>query len=124
MMVFMELKSSVSHDRPMVELLNPRLANIRPVFESEFRDMALGGVPCAELEETREKLVAGVAKGLTLQEREFIISVKEGRPQWGLIGLEGVRDLPAVQWKLVNIGRMAPAKHRQAVRKLREYLRV
>jgi len=45
-------------------------------------------------------------------------------PQWDLIGLEGVQNLPAVQWKLLNIGRMAPAKHQQALRKLRDYLDV
>jgi len=41
-----------------------------------------------------------------------------------LIGIEGVEDLPAVKWKLLNIGRMNPSKHKQAVRKLRDYLGV
>ena len=114
----------ISHDRPMVELLNPGFADIRPVFETEFRDMAEEEVTCEELEETRKALVARIARDLTLPERQFIVSVKEGKPQWDLIGLEGVQNLPAVQWKLLNIGRMAPAKHQQAVRKLRDYLGV
>lgn len=114
----------ICNDRPMVELLNPGFSDIRPVFETEFRDMAFEEVTCEELEETREKLVARIASDLTFQERQFIVSVKEGTPQWGLIGLEGVQNLPAVRWKLLNIGRMTPAKHRQAVRKLRDYLGV
>ena len=114
----------ISHDRPMVELLDPGFADIRPVFETEFRDMTSEEVTCEDLEKTREQLVSMIARELTIQERQFIVSVKERMPQWDLIGLEGVQNLPAVQWKLLNIGRMAPAKHQQALRKLRDYLDV
>jgi predicted nucleotidyltransferase component of viral defense system len=114
----------ISHDRPMVEILDPRFADIRPVFEAEFRDMTLEEATCEDLEKTREQLVSMITSVLTIQERQFIVSIKEGIPQWDLIGLEGVQNLPAVQWKLMNIGRMAPAKHQQALRKLRDYLDV
>lgn len=114
----------ICNDRPLVEILNPGLIDIRPVFEAEFRDMASLAVTCEELEETRKTLIAKIAHDLTLPERQFLLSVKEGTPQWDLLGLEGIQNLPAVQWKLLNIGRMAPAKHRQAVRKLRDYLAV
>ncbi len=103
----------ICSDRPMVELLNPGFGDIRPVFEIEFRDMTSEEVTCEELEETRESLVARIANDLTLTERQFILSVKEGKPQWDLIGLEGAQNLPAIQWKLLNIGRMAPAKHQR-----------
>jgi predicted nucleotidyltransferase component of viral defense system len=114
----------ISHDRPMVEILDPRFADIRPVFEAEFRDMTLEEATCEDLEKTREQLVSMIPSVLTIQERQFIVSIKEGIPQWDLIGLEGVQNLPAVQWKLMNIGRMAPAKHQHALRKLRDYLDV
>jgi hypothetical protein len=81
-------------------------------------------VTCDGLEKTREQLVSVIARELTIQERQFVVSVKERMPQWELIGLEGVQNLPAVQWKLLNIGRMAPAKHQQALRKLRDDLDV
>jgi len=61
---------------------------------------------------------------LTPDERRFIVSMKEGRPRWDLLALEGVENLPAVKWKLLNISRMDPAKHQKAVRKLRDYLGV
>ena len=114
----------ICNDRPMAELLNPGFGDIRPVFETEFRDMTSEEVTCEELEATREALVARIANDLTSMERQFILSVKEGKPQWDLLGLEGAQNLPAVQWKLLNIGRMAPGKHQQAVRKLRDYLGV
>ena len=114
----------ISHDRPMVELLNPRFGDIRPVFETEFQGMTAEEVTCEDLEKTREELVAMIARGLTVEEKQFIVSVKKGTPRWDLIGIDGIEDLPAVKWKLLNIGRMTPSKHKQAVRKLRDYLGV
>jgi predicted nucleotidyltransferase component of viral defense system len=114
----------ISHDRPMVEVLDPGFADIRPVFEAEFRDMTLEEVTCEDLEKTREQLVSMIARELTVKEKQFIVSVKEGIPRWDLLGIEGVENLPAVKWKLVNIGRMNPSKHKKAVHKLRDYLEV
>jgi len=114
----------ISHDRPMVEVLNPGFADIRPVFETEFKDVSLEEVSCEELEKTREELISMIAKELTIQEKQFIVSVKEKVPKWSLLGLEGVENLPAVKWKLFNIGKMNPSKHKKAVRKLRDYLRL
>jgi predicted nucleotidyltransferase component of viral defense system len=114
----------ISHDRPMVEVLNPGFVDIRPVFETEFQGMTLEEVTCEDLEKTREELVSMIARELTIQEKQFIVSVKEGMPQWDLIGIEGVDNLPAVKWKLLNIGKMNPSKHKKAVRKLRDYLGV
>lgn len=114
----------ISHDRPMVELLNPGFVDIRPVFETEFQGMTLEEVTCEDLEKTREDLVSMIAGGLTVTEKQFIVSVKEGTPRWELIGVEGIENLPAVRWKLLNIGRMSPSKHKRAVRKLRDCLEV
>ena len=114
----------ISHDRPMIEVLNPGFGDIRPVFENEFQGMTLEAVTCEDLEKTREELVSMIAGELTIEEKQFIVSMKEGMPQWDLIGIEGVENLPAVKWKLLNIGRMNPSKHKKAVRKLRDYLAV
>ena len=70
-------------------------------------------VTCEDLEKIREELVSMIAGGLTHPEKQFIVSVKER-----------IENLPAVKWKLLNIGRMNPSKHRNAVRKLRDYLEV
>jgi predicted nucleotidyltransferase component of viral defense system len=114
----------ISHDRPMVEVLNPGFTDIRPVFETEFQGMTLEEVTCEALGKTREELVSMIAGELTIPEKQFLVSVKEGMPQWDLIGIEGVENLPAVKWKLLNIGRMSPSKHKKAVQKLRDYLRI
>ncbi len=81
-------------------------------------------VRCEDLEKTREQLVSMISGGLTVAEKQFIVSVKEGMPRWELIGVEGIENLPAVRWKLLNIGRMSQSKHKKALHKLRDYLEV
>ena len=112
----------VSHPRPMVEILNPTLKDIRPIYENEFKGMITENVTCEELEMARKRLVSVLLNELTTQEKQFIVSVKEGRPMWDFLGLEGIDKLPAVKWKLLNIGKMNPSKHKQAINKLRDYL--
>jgi len=114
----------VSHDRPIVELLNPGFVDIRSVYETEFRPMTSENVQVADLERAREDLISLIGQELTLQEKQFIVSVKEGTPQWELLGLEGIENLPAVKWKLLNIAKMSKAKHQQAVKKLKDHLKV
>ena len=112
----------VSHPRPMVEILSPQQKDISDIFEKEFKDMIAEDIASELLETTRDELVAILQEELTSDERRFIVSIKQGQPLWDLLELEGIQDLPAVKWKLLNISRMDPAKHQKAVHKLRDYL--
>jgi predicted nucleotidyltransferase component of viral defense system len=114
----------VSHSRPMIEILNPHWGDLRPVFEKEFQGMVIEPVTADELRRAGEQLVSKLRQEMTQEERRFIVSVKEGKPEWDMLGVTGIEDLPAVQWKLQNIRRMTPAKHREALRRLRDYLSV
>ncbi|OPY60803.1 MAG: hypothetical protein A4E57_04356 [Syntrophorhabdaceae bacterium PtaU1.Bin034] len=108
----------VSHDRPMAELLNPNFVDLEKTFNADFEGMTVLKVSREELEDTRDNLVRTIKEGLTDRERQFILSIKKGDPDWTLIGLEGVDRLPAIQWKLLNIKKMGKDKHKQAQRKL------
>jgi hypothetical protein len=106
----------------MIEILNPHWGDLRPVFEREFQGVVVEPVTPEELKIAGEQLVSRLHEEMTQGERRFILSVKEGKPQWDLLEVPGVESLPAIRWKLQNIGRMAPTKHREAVRRLRDYL--
>ena len=108
----------------MVEILNPQWGDLRPVFEREFQGMVVEPVTAEELRIAGEQLVSRLHEEMTQEERQFIISIKEGKPQWDLLGVPEIENLPAVKWKLQNIRRMAPMKHRKALQKLRDYLGV
>ena len=108
----------------MVEILNPQKIDISGIFEKEFKAMIAQSITLEELEKTRDKLVTTLRKELTPNERQFIVSMKQGQPLWDLLEIEGIEDLPAVKWKLLNILNMDPIKHKKAVHKLRDYLGV
>lgn len=112
----------ISHPRPIIEILTPKPKDMVDTFEKEFKDMIDKDVTYYDLDKTRDKLVSMLRSELTTEERRFIVSVKEGHPRWELLALKGIENLPAVKWKLLNIRKMDPSKHQEAVLKLRGYL--
>jgi len=106
----------------MIEILNPRWGDVRPVFESEFQDMVVEPVTAEELGIVGEQLASRLNEEMTQDEKRLIVSVKEGKPRWDLLGVPGIENLPAVRWKVQNIRRMTPMKQREVLRKLRDYL--
>jgi hypothetical protein len=112
----------ISHNRPMVKFLNPRRQDLQSLYDQEFSGMTWESVSLNKLLATREEMIGLIKSGITVEERRFLLSVKEGDPQWDLLGIDGIADLPAVQWKLVNIRNMNRASHQQAVNKLKAYL--
>lgn len=110
------------HDRPMHEVLSPALLDMRTVFANEFKGLTIVAVTCEELEIARAALLKEINAGLSDSERRFLLSIKTGEPQWELLPVAGIENLPALQWKLTNIRRMDKAKHRRQVEKLKESL--
>jgi predicted nucleotidyltransferase component of viral defense system len=111
----------ISHRRPMLELLNPRFSDMRHVFDDEFQEMVRVNIEYEELIKTREYLVKLIRSSLTGEEIQFIISVQNDSPDWDLLELDGIENLPAVKWKLLNVGKMNSVKKKQAVAQLRDY---
>jgi len=112
----------VSHDRPINELLDPTRKDIRQIYESDFVGMTVEEIEYADLIAAREALIETLKKELTDDEKAFLISLKEGRPRWNLMGLEGIEKLPAIQWKLMNIQKMNKMKHAESLEKLKRKL--
>lgn len=113
----------ISHNRPMVELLNPSLSDITQYYKNEFVGMTEEVCTQSDLEHARIELVQWLKSSLTESERQFILSIKEGKPQWDLMpGIPHLQDLPSVQWKLLNLNRMKPSKHKAAIEKLKRTL--
>lgn len=111
-----------SHTRPVHELLDPARQNIKGIFDKQFQGMAVEVIDLDTLLDTRETLINTINEILEEDERKFLVSIKEGRPDWTLIPLEGIEQLPALQWKLQNIRKMDSKKHNKMLNKLKETL--
>jgi len=55
-------------------------------------------------------------------ERKFLLSIKQGKPEYNLMPFGNLDQLPALQWKVMNIRKIEPSKHKEMVRKLRDVL--
>ncbi|MGA7837940.1 MAG: nucleotidyl transferase AbiEii/AbiGii toxin family protein [Ignavibacteriaceae bacterium] len=112
----------VSHNRPINEVLNPGLQAIRPVFENEFAGMTEQETSLEDLVNVRSLLIEIIRNELTADEKKFLLSFKSMNPQWELLGLNGIENLPSVKWKLINLAKMKAKEHEMAYKKLEEYL--
>lgn len=114
----------VSNNRPMHELLKPHRLDRRQAFEDEFIGMTNIDISYEALEETREALIIAVNQTLNKEDKEFLLSVKNGKPNWEKLGLPHVEHFPGIKWKLLNISRMEKEKHRIAIEKLERVLHI
>lgn len=112
----------ISSDRSLADMLAPNRQPIAAVFEEQFRGMALTPVTLHALEQTRETMINLIQTRLTLRHKQFLLSFKRGESDWRLLRVTGAADLPAVQWKLFNIRRMALGKRTQMLERLRRVL--
>lgn len=112
----------ISHSRPMNELLNPNTLPIEELYHKEFSGMTNDGSILPELQEVQHSLSKQILRGLTEDEKEFLISFKKGTPTWERIALPGLKDMPAVRWKLINLSKMDKQKYLTAIRKLEKVL--
>lgn len=107
-----------SHDRPMNELLDPNLKDFRQIFEQEFTGMAAEEVEYDELVAIRDRFIETIRNTLTENEKKFLLSIKQGEPDWTLLPVAGIDQLPAIQWKLINIRKMDKKKQKESLQKL------
>jgi predicted nucleotidyltransferase component of viral defense system len=108
----------LGHNRPMAELLAPAQHLLEESFLNEFAGMTDEPVGVEELTEVRKRLVETIHAALTNADREFLLSVKRGEPDWEAFPYPQARDLPAIRWKLHNLEQMSPQKRAEATRKL------
>jgi predicted nucleotidyltransferase component of viral defense system len=108
----------ISHNRPIRELVSPKLKDLTGIYTKHFQGMSESPVRVEELASARDSMIKTIHKEMTRKDKEFLLSFKSGVPNWSLIDLEGIERLPAVQWKLVNIRQMEKKVHRQSVERL------
>ena len=103
-----------SSGRPMHEVLAPSTPPREDVFTGEFLGMTRQSVTGDALVGTRRRLHADIRSRLKGNIANFLLSLHDAEPDFGLIGLPGAAGLPAIRWKLVNLEKLKranPEKH-------------
>lgn len=112
----------LGHPRPLSEVLNPRWREISELYANEFNGMTFDAVSLEELEAIPRLMVTALKAHFTSRDYDFLMSFKNGQPDWHLAPEEHIQHLPAVKWKLQNIRRISKDKHIQALKKLKVVL--
>ena len=121
------IQALVSHMRTMNEVLELHLLDQRSAFEKQFQGMTDTAFTYEAFEATRENLINIVNSSLSDKDRSFLLTFKRGDPDWDLFPVAGLKDMPAVQWKLMNIQnlkRSNPDKHTELIHKLESLLKL
>jgi predicted nucleotidyltransferase component of viral defense system len=98
-----------SHNRPVHEVLFPSLRDIRQEFEHNFNGMTVQPVELDALLATRERMMIELQQGLTADERRFLLSLVAAEPEWALLDIPHIDQLPGLRWKLRNLERLREA---------------
>ena len=86
--------------------------------------MTTRNISLDELLAVREQLINYMHKTLTHNEKQFLLSVQLGAPQYDLMPFDNLEHFPSLRWKLININRMDKQKHNHMLKKLQSVLEI
>jgi predicted nucleotidyltransferase component of viral defense system len=102
-----------SHNRPVHEVLFPPMRDVRREFEHNFAGMTVEPLELDTLLAARERMMRELQQGLTADERRFLVSLVAAEPEWSLLGVPHLEQLPGLRWKLQNLERLRKADARK-----------
>ena len=113
-------------DRPIHESFAPSLIDQREAMENQFAGMTDIPFTYEDFEETRAKLINDLRSLLTEEDKRFLVRFESGQPEWNGYEFEYFKDYPSVQWKILNLKKLAkqnPQKLQAEAEKLRNVLK-
>jgi predicted nucleotidyltransferase component of viral defense system len=102
-----------SHNRPVHEVLFSRDKDIVSAFQNEFIGMTTEPVAVEALLAVRERLRNDLLTKLTQAQRDFLLSLVRGEPNWDLMTCRHLSELPAIRWKLQNLAKLKKSNPRK-----------
>ncbi|MES2664156.1 MAG: nucleotidyl transferase AbiEii/AbiGii toxin family protein [Pseudomonadota bacterium] len=112
----------ISHDHSPHSLLDPVLRDISQDFEQNFVGMTDEVIELNTLIDARSRLITDVTDNMPEHHKEFLISFYSRKPDWELVGLREIAELPAVKWRELNLDRTGEGTKEELVRKLKKVI--
>jgi predicted nucleotidyltransferase component of viral defense system len=111
-------------DKPFIESLRPNDIDQSEALENQFQGMTDNPFSYNEYLMAKHDLLALVHNNLTQRDKEFLLSVEMGKPDWSKCSAGDLSKYPSVQWKLLNIAKLKasnPMKFNQGIEKLTHF---
>ena len=112
----------ISHNRRIIEILNPSLLDIRQMYETDFIGMTTDSIKLTNLIEIRSELIRRVNALLNERDKKFLIDFKKGHPDWSYFIAPHIKDLPSIKWKMHNLNQIDELDRLRMVDRLRMHL--
>jgi len=114
----------VGHKGSIPDVLDPlgKKVDFDGLYKGQFQGMTAEPVQLQSLLEVRERLDGEVRSRLTDKLKRFLLSVQRNKPEWDLLGVAGAENLPAVKWRMHNLGRMKPEAMKRELARLEKVL--
>lgn len=93
----------VGHNRPVHEVLFGKARDIEEEYRRSFIGMTADEIALQTLLDARTKLTSIIHGMLTQNQKDFLVSLARAEPQWNLIDIPHLQDMPASRWKLQNL---------------------
>lgn len=109
-------------ERPIHEILHPHLLDQKLAMENQFKGMTLETFTYEEYEKVRDSLIEMIGKGLTAEDKEFLLQFNNLTPVWEKYNYP---EFPSIRWKLYNLERLKdknPEKYSQMNSVLKQLL--
>lgn len=97
------LLALLSSNRPIEELLYPNFLDQKATLTNQFEGMTNESFDYKDFEAARNNLLEKIHQSLTVEDKEFLITVQSLQPDWTVYDFE---RFPSVQWKLQNLERL------------------
>lgn len=112
----------LSHGRPMHELLNPSRRDLTQEYEHGFAGMTAEPVSLRELIDTREQLIKCMTDEMPSDHKRLLISFVAGEPDWSSFKFADAKELPAVQWRGINLDKLKRSRREELASQLASVL--
>ena len=96
-----------SHNRTIHEVLFPTPKDIQLAYEGSFVGMTTEPVTLDALLAARERMFRELPSALDANEREFLRTLVRAQPDWSLLGIPHLEELPAIRWRLQNLEQLS-----------------
>jgi predicted nucleotidyltransferase component of viral defense system len=114
-------------DKPIIESLNPNDIDQTDALANQFQGMTDTPFSYNDYLMAKQDLLDLIRNNLTLADKEFLLSVEMGVPDWNKCCAGDLSKYPSVQWKLLNITKLKasnPVKFHQGIEKLRQFFAI
>jgi predicted nucleotidyltransferase component of viral defense system len=112
----------LSHNRPMGEVLSGRVKDLANEYRNGFEGMTDEVVTIEELIKTQHEMIEALIGSMPDHHREFLIGFERGEPEWSLLKIDRLADLPAIRWRQRNLDKLKPEQRSALVELLQSSL--